>query len=52
LVIIISGLGIISSVLVYAFAKGADDGYLDSYPLEVARKSFEGILKSFINYED
>ena len=40
-----------SSMFVYALAKGARLGYLDKKYAQVARKGYDGILKSFVTTE-
>ena len=41
-----------SSMFVYALAKGARLGYLDSSYREVARRGYQGILNQFVTVED
>ena len=41
-----------SCMFTYAFAKGANKGYLDEGYLEIARSSFDAILDEFIIVED
>ncbi|MGA3287305.1 MAG: glycoside hydrolase family 88 protein [Bacteroidota bacterium] len=41
-----------SCMFVYAFAKGADKGYLDTSYLAVAQKSFKGILDSMVTVDE
>ncbi|MDB5234346.1 MAG: glucuronyl hydrolase [Hymenobacter sp.] len=40
-----------SSMFVYALAKGSRMGYLDKKYAEVARKGYEGLLKTFVSTE-
>lgn len=44
--------GSCSAMFTYAFAKGARKGYLPSEYLDIARESFEGMLKTFIVEEE
>jgi unsaturated rhamnogalacturonyl hydrolase len=41
-----------SCMVVYAFAKGADKGYLDKSYLNAARKSFKGIINSMVTVDE
>jgi unsaturated rhamnogalacturonyl hydrolase len=41
-----------SCMFVYAFAKGAHQGYLDPVYLEMANESFDSILDEFIEVEE
>ena len=41
-----------SSMFVYTFAKGARKGYLDPHYLEVARRSYDGLVKEFVRVDD
>jgi len=41
-----------SCMFTYAFAKGANNGYLNKKYLEAAKESFEGIIKNFVSVED
>lgn len=40
-----------SAMIIYAFAKGADKGYLDSSYKRIAKKSFESFIKEFVKID-
>lgn len=44
--------GSCSAMFTYAFAKGARKGYLSSEYLDIARESFDGMIKTFIIEEE
>lgn len=42
----------VTVMMVYAIAKGVNDGYLDSSYMDIANKGFEGVLNEFIEVDE